>query len=321
MRRRDFIQLTAGATAWPFIANAQQALPVIGYLSTRSAATDAPYLTAFRRGLKEADHVEGQSVAIEYRFAAGQYDRLPTLVADLIDRQVAVIAAAGLPPALAAKAATTTIPIVFEMGADPIAAGLVTSLNRPGGNLTGVSRLSAELVPKRFEILCEAVPNARVIAILVNSVNPQTVVNIRDLEIAAGPRGKYIQILKASSDAEIATAFARLQADALLVGNDPFLNSRTQQVAALAVRYAIPSSHQLREFAAAGGLLAYSTSLSDSLRLLGKYAAQIVSGAKPADLPVQQSTKVELIVNLKTAKTLGLTVPPSLLARADEVIE
>jgi putative ABC transport system substrate-binding protein len=327
MRRREFIKLLGGAVvAWPLAARAQQLpMPVIGFLSTRAANADAHVLAAFRQGLKEAGYVEGQNVAIEYRFAENQYERLPALAADLTRRQVAVIAASGgAPAALAAKAATVTIPIVFAIGDDPVTLRLVASFNRPGGNITGVSALSAELGPKRLELLHEAVPAAIAIGLLINPTNPTAETTSRDLQAAARTLGLQLQVLHASAEREIDAAFTALHqlgAGGLTIGNDAFFNSRSEQLAALALRHAMPMIYQFPEFAAAGGLMSYGTSITESNRLAGIYAGRIVKGDKPADLPVQQVTKVELILNLRTAKALGLTFPLTLLGRADEVIE
>ena len=282
-------------------------------------------MAAFRQGLSETGYVEGQNVAIEYRWAEGRYDRLPALAADLVGRKVDVIVTSGGDPAaLAAKNATSTIPIVFTVGGDPVAAGLVASLARPGGNLTGVSILAVELMPKRLELLSELVPQARVIALLVNPNNPNAERIMRDVQEAARAKGVQLHILKAGTESEIDAAFAslvQLQAGALVVGADPFFNSRREQLVALAARHAVPAIYEWREFAAAGGLISYGASLTAAYRQVGIYAGKILKGAKPADLPVQQPTTFELVVNLKTAKALGLTVPPSILARADEVIE
>ncbi len=326
MRRRELILLLGGAaTAWPLVARAQQkAMPVIGYLGTNSPGPVASPLAAFRQGLSETGYVEGQNLAIEYRWAEGSYDRLPALAADLVGRKVDVIFAASTVAALAAKNATSTIPIVFFSGGDPVADGLITSLARPGGNLTGFSNLTAELNPKRLELLSELVPQARVIALLFNPNNPGTERIIRDIEEAARAKGVQLPILKAATESEIDAAFAtlvELHAGALFVGGDPFFNSRREQLVALASRHAVPAIYERREFVAAGGLISYGPSLTAAFRLIGTYAGKILKGAKPADLPVQQPTKFELVVNLKTAKALGLTLPQSMLMRADEVIE
>ena len=325
MRRRNFMMVLAGAAAYPLLAGAQQkAMPVIGFLSGASPGPAAPYVAAFRQGLSETGYVEGQNVAIEYRWAEGHYDRLPALAADLVGRKVDVIATSGgIPPALAAKNATSTIPIVF-VGGDPIADGLVASLARPGGNLTGMVFMTVELMPKRLELLSELVPQAGVIALLVNPNNPVPEPLMRDVQEAARAKGVQLHILKASTESEIDAAFAslvQLHADGFILGPDPFLNSRREQIITLAARHAVPAIYDFRENAAAGGLISYGPSLTGTWRQVGIYAGRILKGAKPADLPVQQPTTFELVVNLKTAKALGLTVPPSMLARADEVIE
>jgi putative ABC transport system substrate-binding protein len=326
MRRRELITLLGGAAvAWPFALRAQQkAMPVIGFLGSTSPGPFAPLLAAFHRGLSETGYVEGQNVGIQYRWAEGQYERLPELAADLVSRKVDVVAAASVPAALAAKSATSTIPIVFAGGADPVGGGLVASLARPGSNLTGFSVLAGELNPKRLELLSELVPRAGVIALLVNPSNPNAERIIRDVEKAARDKGLQLHILRASTEGEIDAAFAilvQLQAGALVVGADPFFNSRGDQLVALAARHAVPAIYFGREFAAAGGLISYGTSVTGMYRQAGAYVGRILAGAKPADLPVQQPTKFELVINLNTAKALGLTVPLSILARADEVIE
>jgi putative ABC transport system substrate-binding protein len=327
VNRRELLILCAGvAIAWPLAARAQQkAMPVIGYLNGTSPGPYATILAAFRQGLSEIGYIEGQNVAFEYRWAEGHYDRLPAMAADLVGRKVDVIVAGGSPlSALAAKNATSTIPIVFIIGADPVELGLVASLARPGGNLTGASILTFELMPKRLELLSELVPQAKVIALLVNPNNPQTARTIRDMQEAARTKGVQLPVLKAGTESEIDAAFAsliQLQGSALLVGSDPFLFSRREQLVALAARYAVPAIYEWREFVELGGLMSYGTILTDIWRQFGIYAGRILKGAKPADLPVQQPTKFELVVNLKTAKALGLTFPPSILARAHEVIE
>ena len=328
MRRRTLMTVLAGAAAYPLLAGAQQkATPVIGFLSSGSpgpaAPPAAPNMAAFRQGLSETGWVEGQNVAIEYRWAEGHYDRLPALAADLVASKVDVIATPGMPLALAAKSATSAIPIVFMVG-DPVAAGLVAGLARPGGNLTGTTFMATELMPKRLELLSDLVPQASVIALLVNPNNASTEPQMRDVQEAAGSKGLRLRLLKASTESEIDAAFAsldQLHAEALLVGTDPFFFNRRQQLVALASRHAVPAIYEFRDFAADGGLVSYGPSLAGTWRQVGNYAGKILKGAKPADLPVQQPTTFELVVDLKTAKELGLTVPPSILARADEVIE
>jgi len=325
--RREFITLLGGAAAWPVAARAQQpAMPVIGFLGSESPQLFAGRLRAFHQGLSETGYVEGQNVAIEYRWAEGQYNRSSALVADLVRRQVTVLVTiGGTPAALAAQAATTTIPIVFQIGIDPVQAGLVSNLARPGGNLTGVTTLAVEVGPKRLELVHELVPTATVVALLINPTNPTLAEKLsKDLQAAAHLLGVQLHILHASSEREIDAAFAnlvRLQAGALVIGTDAFFNSRSEQLAEQALRHTVPAIYQYPEFAAAGGLMSYGSSYAEAHRLEGIYAGRILRGEKPADLPVQQATKVELIINLKTAKTLGLTVPRTLLGRADEVIE
>jgi len=326
MKRREFITLLGGAAVmWPYAAHTQQpALPVVGYLSSVAPVAYAHLVAAFRKGLSETGFVEGRNVALEFRWAEGRYDRLPALAADLVGRQVAVIVAGSVPAARAAKAATATIPIVFTAGADPVKVGLVASLNRPGGNLTGVYSFGGEVATKGLGVLRELVPSAAVIAVLLNPKNPIAELTKRDVQGAARLTGQKIQFLNASSERELDSAFASLvqqQADALLVGNDAFFNSRVGQLAALAGRHAIPTLYSRREFAAAGGLVSYGPSLADTYHQVGIYTGRILKGAKPADLPVVLPTKFELVINRKTAETLGLSVPPTLLALADEVIE
>jgi len=326
VKRRELLLLLCGAVTAPRAPCAQQkAMPVIGFLNPTSAGSLAPFVAAFRQGLSETGYVEGQNIAIEYRWAEGNTDRLPALAADLVSRKVDVIASTGgSAPARAAKNATSTIPIVFIIGSDPVVDGLVASLARPDGNLTGFTLLFAELTPKRLELLSELVPQARRIALLVNPSNPEAEPLISDTQKAAQAKGVQLHILKVRTESEIDAAFgalAEVQAEALLVGGNPFFDTQREQLVALASRRAIPAIYSEREFAAAGGLISYGTSRTAAYRQAGVYVGRILSGAKPADLPVQQPTTFELVVNLKTAEALGLTVPPSILARADEVIE
>jgi putative ABC transport system substrate-binding protein len=326
MRRRDFITLLGGvAASWPLAASAQRPMPVVGYLGAESPAAFASRVRAFRQGLGETGYVEGQNVAIEFRWAEGQHNRLPALAADLAGRPVAVIVApGGAPAALAAKSATTTIPIIFEMGADPIAIGLVETLNRPGANLTGVTSLNVQVTPKRLEILHEVVPAAAVIAVLLNPTSPTADSQLRNLQAAAGALGVRLHLLHASTERDFDTVFetlVQLRAGGLVVASDTFFATRSEHLAALTVRHGVPAIHQSRDFAVAGGLMSYAGSFVESHRQAGIQTGRILKGDKPADLPVQQVTKVELIINLKMAKALGITVPLPLLGRADEVIE
>jgi putative ABC transport system substrate-binding protein len=330
LRRRQFITLLGGAAAaWPLPARAQQAAtPVIGFLSAYPHPPDSfsqHILQAFHRGLKELGYVEGQNVAIEYHWSADEYDRLPGFAADLVRRGVSVIVASTSPAVPVAKAASSTTPIVFSMGGDPVALGYVASLSQPGGNLTGVTTLNVELGPKRLEVMHELIPTTTVFGLLVNpTFFVQSEILSRDVQAAARSVGLEIVVLRASTERDLDAVFANLsqqRVGALVVGADAFFNSRSEQLAALALRYAVPSIYQYRPFAAAGGLMSYGGNIAESYRQVGVYVGRILKGEKPADLPVQQFTKVELILNLKTARALGLTVPLTLLGRADEVIE
>jgi putative ABC transport system substrate-binding protein len=324
MKRRDFITLLSGTAAtWPLAARAQQrAMPVIGFLSSTSPHVYAARLPAFAQGLKEEGYIEGQNVVIEYRFAGDHDDRLPVLAAELVRRQVSVILAGGSPSAVAAKAATGTIPIVFEVAADPVKLGLVASLNRPGGNLTGVTNLNMEIGQKRLELLRELMPAATNIAVLVNPSAPAlTEQFMGNLQAAAPALGMQLHVVQASTDHDLDTVFAALRADALVIGPYLFFNSRKEQLGALSLRHAVPAIFIYRQFVAAGGLMSYGANEAEGYRLVGIYTGKILKGANPGDLPVQRATKVELIINLKTAKALGIAVPLALSGRADEVIE
>jgi putative ABC transport system substrate-binding protein len=325
IKRREFIAGLGAAAAWPLAARAQQAaVPIIGYLSSQFADDDSIRTVQLLQGLKEAGYVEGRNVAVEYRWAENQYDRLPTLAADLVRRRVAVIVAEGAIPALAAKAATTTIPIVFATGADPVASGLIVSLNRPGGNLTGSANLITELAPKQLQLLRELIPNAVRFGVLMDPGVPYIQSTIADLQAAAHSLGLQLVIMNARTDSDLEPAFAvfsQQRVGALLVGVSTFYFRRREQLAALAVRHALPAIFSWREYALAGGLMSYGSSLGYSYHQVGVYTGRILKGDKPADLPVQQVTKIDLVINLKTAKTLGLTIPETLLATADEVIQ
>ena len=326
MRRRQFITLLGGVAAWPVAARAQQAaVPVIGFLNSASRDGYAPMVAGFRQGLKETGYVEGQNVAIEFRWAEGQYDRVPAMAAALVRRQVTVIVA-NSPGNLAAKAATTTIPIVFTTANDPVQMGLVASLSRPGGNVTGTTQLGVEITPKLLELAHELVPTATVFAVLVNPTNPYAETLLREFQVAARTLGVQLHFLHASTDRDfdtVSASLAQLRVGVLVIGSiDPFLSSRSERLAALTLYHAVPAvGGSDRPFVAAGGLMSYGGSSADMYRIAGVYAGRILKGEKPSDLPVQQITKVELIINLKTAKTLGLTIPPGLLAIADEEIE
>jgi putative ABC transport system substrate-binding protein len=326
MNRRDFITLLGGAVAWPLAARAQQAsVPVIGFLGPRSAQSDAYRVTAFRQGLSEAGLVDGQNFTIEYRWADSYYDRLPALATELVHRQVAVIAASGTPAALAAKAATKTIPIIFETAADPVKIGLVASLARPGGNITGVTQASEEIAPKRLELLHELLPKAGALALLVNPTAPVLAEpQKREVLSAANVLGIELHVLNASTEQDFDRVFAKLtelKAGGLVIGGDAFFTSHAKQLAALTVQHAVPAIYQWREFAAAGGLMSYGSNVTETHRLVGLYTGRILKGGKPADLPVQQAAKVEMFINLKTARALGITIPLPLSGRADEIFE
>jgi putative ABC transport system substrate-binding protein len=327
MQRRQFITLLGGAAAaWPVMARAQPAaMPVIGFLGVNSASEWQPYVAAFQKGLGEAGLLENRNVVIEYRWAEGRYDRLPALAAELVSRQVAVIVPiGGAPPTLAAKAATSTIPIVFNIGGDPVRLGVVASLGRPGGNVTGVAMLVVEIQAKRLELLCELVPAAALIAVLVNPNNPQAETELRAVEEAARAIGKQLLLLTASTESELETAIATLvqrRADALLVGADTYFGSQFALLHALTMRHRIPAAYYVREAAERGGLMSYGTNFRDAYRQAGVYVGRVLKGAKPAELPVTQATKFEFVLNLRTAKALGLDIPLKLHAFADEVIE
>jgi putative ABC transport system substrate-binding protein len=326
LKRRAFITLLGGAaTAWPLATRAQQAaMPVVGYLDGGSLGTSAHIVAAFRKGLSETGYIEGRNVVVEYHWAEGNYDRLSVLASDLARRQVAVIVAMGAPVVVAAKAATSTIPIVFGSGVDPVQAGLVARLSRPGGNVTGVTSMNAEIEAKRLGLLIELLPKATRLALLINPNNPIAEATVKDAQASAAAIGQQLEILAASTNREIDAAFASLvqkRADALLIGPDVFFTNRRVQLATLTVRHGIPAVYAFREFAEAGGLMSYGTSNTERDRQVGVYTGRILKGEKPADLPVLQPTKFELVINLQTARTLGLEVPTTLLARADEVIE
>jgi putative ABC transport system substrate-binding protein len=328
MRRREFISLIGGVAAtWPLAARAQQpAMPVIGFINAASAQSYTRQLAAFLKGLSEAGYVDGQNVSIEYRWAEDQSDRLPAMAADLVRRQVAVIAATSTPAALAAKAATTAIPVIFETGADPIKIGLVTNLSRPGRNVTGVTQSNTEMAPKRLQLLHELLPKARVIALLINPalMLPSAEATTREVSAAASTFGLELHVLNVNSESDIKAAFAKanqLRADGIVVASTALFVGQTEQLAVLALQHAMPTIYQFHRFTAAGGLMSYGSEITDAYRLAGVYTGRVLKGERPADLPVQQATKVELIINLRTAKALGITVPNTLIGRADEVIE
>jgi putative ABC transport system substrate-binding protein len=326
MRRRKFLGVLSGAAAWPLTARAQQAMPVVGFVNGQSAGGFAPYAAAFHQGLKDAGYVVGQNAAIEYRWAEGQFDRLPALAAELASRRVNVMVATGGGVFAARAMAGSDIPTVFLSGGDPVALGLVSSMNRPSGNLTGVAMFTYSLGPKRLEVLREAIPNAKTIAVLTNPSNNVSGArsDLQSVQTTAQAVGQKINVVDASNAGDIdaaLSAIARRRDDALLVMGDPFFNSRREQIVALAARHAIPAVYEWREFATAGGLASYGASITDAYRQVGVYTGRILKGAKPADLPIMQTVKIELVLNLKTAKALGVTFPITLLGRADEVIE
>jgi putative tryptophan/tyrosine transport system substrate-binding protein len=326
MRRREFLLLLgAAAGGWPLAARAQQpTMPVVGFLNVGKSDTNAFLQAAFRGGPSETGYIDGQNVAVEYRWAEGRFDRLPGIAADLVHRQVAVIAATSTPAALVVKATGTTIPIVFETAGDPIKLGLVASLNRPGDNITGVTQLSSELISKRLGLLHDLIPTAKLIGLFVDQADPRTEAQTQDMQEAARGLGLQIHVLNVSTERDIERAFETLlqvRAGGLLVGTGEFLRRRAEQIVELAMRQRLPAIYQYREFAKAGGLISYGTSLTDSYRQAGVYAGRILKGEKPSDLPVLQATKFELVINLKTAKALGLTIPSGVIAIADEVIE
>ena len=326
MQRRDLIRLFGGmAASWPLVARAQlSAMPVIGLLSSAGSKDYAPMIAAFLKSLGEAGFIEGQNVSIEYMWADDQYERLPALAAELVRRQVNVIVAAATPAAVAAKPATKMIPIVFAIGGDPVRTGLVDSLSRPGGNLTGAAHINVEIVPKRLELLHELMSAEKVIGLLVNKTNPVTETVVADVQTAAASLGLEARVIHARNDEDIEAAFSslpRMQVRALVIGTDPFFTSRSEKLGAMSLRLAIPAIYQYRAFVEAGGVMSYGGSITESYRHAGRYVGRILKGEKPGDLPVQLSTKLELFLNLKSAKTLGITVPLSLLGRADEVIE
>jgi putative ABC transport system substrate-binding protein len=325
MRRRDFITLLGGAAAWPLAARAQQAaMPVVGFLSTRGAADSEKPVAAFHGGMKEVGFVEGESVRVQYHWAGSQYDQLQGLATDMVRARVAVIAAIGPAAAVAAKGVTATIPIVFTVGGDPVKIGLVASLGRPGGNATGINIFSGKLGAKRLGLLHDLIPVSSLVALLVNPNFPNVASHVSEAQEAARLVGQQIHVVNASNEGEIDAAFAtisQIHADALLVAADPFFTGRREQIVALAARVAIPAVYEAREFAVAGGLMSYGTSLTEAYRLAGVYVGRILKGEKPSDLPVLQPTKFDLVINLKTAKALGLAIPPGVLAIADEVIE